>query len=289
MQCKEGGKCIKCGGEFDFALEDDGTIKCLPKSHLALGYFKNTTTNVYEKCMANCLYCSDKTSCEGCQNNYIYKEKTCEYNPEKAIPQCFSYDDQYKCTKCNPTYGFNQTNRDKCLSIETELANYYTKDNLSYIPCSNNNEKCAKCYSDPSNFNIICQRCIDDLILLIEKGEENSCVPFKEIENKTRYYIINDTHAGACKDVLDNCISCTNDTYCLQCRFGYKLMTDDINGTEISYCVNKTEAKQIERQKKSDVEDEEENEEEEDISNYFSVVNILMLQTIYIIFLLIKF
>ena len=289
MQCKEGGKCIKCGGEFDFALEDDGTIKCLSKSHLALGYFKNTTTNVYEKCMANCLYCSDKTSCEGCQNNYIYKEKTCEFNPEKAIPQCFSYDDQYKCTKCNPTYGFNQTNRDKCLSIETELANYYTKDNLSYIPCSNNNEKCAKCYSDPSNFNIICQRCIDDLILLIEKGEENSCVPFKEIENKTRYYIINDTHAGACKDVLDNCISCTNDTYCLQCRFGYKLMTDDINGTEISYCVNKTEAKQIERQKKGDDEDEEENEEEEDISNYFSVVNILMLQTIYIIFLLIKF
>ena len=66
-------------------------------------------------------------------------------------------------------------------------------------------------------------------------------------------------------------------------------MTDDINGTEISYCVNKTEAKQIERQKKGDDEDEEENEEEEDISNYFSVVNILMLQTIYIIFLLIKF
>ena len=67
-----------------------------------------------------------------------------------------------------------------------------------------------------------------------------------------------------------------------------KILSININGTEISYCVNKTEAKQIERQKKSD-EDEEENEEEEDISNYFSVVNILMLQTIYIIFLLIKF
>lgn len=89
MQCKEGGKCIKCGGEFDFALEDDGTIKCLNKSHLALGYFKNTTTNVYEKCMANCLYCSDKTSCEGCQNNYMYKEKTCEYNPEKQFLNAF--------------------------------------------------------------------------------------------------------------------------------------------------------------------------------------------------------
>ena len=293
-QCKEGGKCIKCGDDFDFALEDDGTIKCLSKKFLSTGYFKNTTTNIYEKCMDNCLFCPDKNSCEGCDKDYIYKEKdkenSCEYNPDKAIPYCFSYDEQYKCIKCNPTYGFNQTDRSKCLSLETNLSNYYTKDNLSYIPCSSNDEKCDKCYYEPSDYNIICQQCIDDLILLIEKGEENSCVPKEEIKNKTRYYIINETHAGICGDVLDNCISCTNDTYCLKCQFGYKLITEDINGTEIGYCLNKTEAKAYENQKKnSDENYDDEEEEEVDNSNYFSIVDILMLQTIYIIFLLIKF
>ena len=76
----------------------------------------------------------------------------------------FLYDDQYKCTKCNPTYGFKENNRNECFSLETDLYSYYTKDNLSYIPCSRNNEKCKKCYYDPSNFNIICQQCIDDFI-----------------------------------------------------------------------------------------------------------------------------
>ena len=286
MQCKEGGKCIKCGDDYDFALEDDGSIKCLSKSYLSRGYFKNTTTNVYEKCMANCLFCHDKKTCEGCADDYIYKEETCEYNPDKAIHQCFSYDEEYKCTKCNPTYGFKETNRDECFSTETDLYSYYTKDNLSYIPCSRDNEKCAKCYYDPSNLNIICQQCIDDLILLIEKEEENSCLQKEYIENKTRFYFINETHAGVCEDVLDNCISCTNDTYCLKCQFGYKLIEEDNNGTEIGYCLNKTEAK---RQKKGDDKDEDENEEELEYSNYFSVMNILLLQITYIIFLLIKF
>ena len=291
--CKEEGVCFKCRDDFDFALQDDGTKKCFPLTDLKIGYFKNQEIDAYEKCMANCNFCDDKTSCKGCAEGYIYKQNTCEYNPDKAIPNCFAYDEHDLCTECNPTYAFKETYRDRCLSLETELKNYYTKDNYTYYPCSQEKEHCSKCYYEKSIFEIVCQECDNDLVLLVKKDEEGietSCYAKEEIENKTNYYYINETHAGRCEDAFSKCISCENDTYCLKCRYGYLFVEEDINGTEIRQCLKRAEAEKIiDINKGNDTENDSDGSDDLENSYYLSIRSIFMLQIVYIIFLLIKF
>ena len=58
-------------------------------------------------------------------------------NKEQFLDNCYEYDEQKKCIKCNKGYGFKENSRDKYFNLDIELAEYYTKDNdISYYPCS---------------------------------------------------------------------------------------------------------------------------------------------------------
>ena len=53
--------------------------------------------------------------------------------------------------------------------------------------------------------------------------EGRFCSTKEQIENIPLYYLINNTHAGNCSEVLNNCYSCENENTCTKCVDGYTL------------------------------------------------------------------
>ena len=305
-QCKENKKCYKCAEGYGLIKETNGKFICKSLDELS-GYYKNTDTNIYEKCMDNCVSCSDKETCDACEDKHIYQENDqthqyeCIYS-DKYIPNCLKYNitrEETHCLKCNAGYGFKGTNKSECLSLNDELASYYSKDNgISYYPCSNYDTKCNKCYYQSAEIGVVCTGCKDNLILLDKR--RGVCTTKEVIENNTRYFKINDTHAGDCNKVFNNCISCTNDFICDTCKYGYTFVPGDNNIDGKSECVPKKKeaeyiksvgseaAKEIESQNKAKIIDNRRRRKKNG-SNYFSIINILSLQAVYLVFLLINF
>ena len=300
--CKEDKTCLTCRDGYGRMIENDNIV-CKENSHFATGYFKNSETNLYETCMDNCDSCRDKESCDGCKSGYIYQKanKICnEALPGEFINYCYDYDSNNKCIRCNSGYGFKERDRTQCLSLDNELASYYSKDGgISYYPCTNYNENCTKCHYEKEG--LVCTKCVDNLILLDKK--RGVCTEKEVIENNTRYFMINDTHAGDCNKVFNNCISCQNDLVCDTCRYGYVFISADDNINKRSECVPKkkeaeytksVDSNEVNANKTKNVVTDnrrrrKKNKDDENGSNYFSIVNILSLQAIYVLFLLIKF
>ena len=194
--------------------------------------------------------------------------------------------------KCDDNYGFNGTDRSTCLSIETNLSHYYTKDHgYSYFPCSEENSNCTGCYyeeKEENNIGVHWYQCTGNMILL--NKQRGLCVEKQDLENKTRYYFINETHAGDCSVTFENCISCDNDIFCSKCKYGYgysgeygkcvpkemiKKVVIASDGTTTYEEVKKNEPKGRKKRKVNS-------------SSYFSIINILKLQVLYLLFLVIK-
>ena len=314
--CKEKGNCIICRDDYGLIESDDGKLKCSSIEYLSVsGYFKNETTNIYEKCMDNCASCSDKITCSGCNEGHMYKKKgnvyTCESaDSSKLISHCLEYDDNQKCSRCNAYYGFKGNDRSKCYSIYDELSIYYTKDDgISYYPCSTDNTKCEKCLYDYNTSLVNCTKCVDDLILIV--NQRGVCIEKEKLINNTRYYIINETHAGSCSHTFNNCLSCSNDEECSRCKYGFTFLPKENNKNNVSECVPKNfeadlkkyndivEGTDIDKtiggdETKTGTEISEteyvgRRRRNKNSSHYFSIVNILSLQFIYVLFLLIKF
>ena len=122
------------------------------------------------------------------------------------------------------------------------------------------------------------------------------CKTKEEIIESPKYYLIDETHAGVCSKDIENCMSCDNVTYCTQCKLSY-IFDNDLNK-----CVNKSTYEDAEVKEKAAGEEgsTKENQKEEtqsgrrkvkkkkNGSNYFSISNIIILEIIYVIFLLIK-
>ena len=302
-QCKENNVCVKCRDDYELVLDENGdssAVKCLSSSDLTQGYFKNETTKIYQKCMDNCLKCTDKTSCQECQTNYRYIAKQCVLNdnPDVLKAHCLEYDSNDYCVKCEDNYGFKQNDRSQCLDIATSLSGYYSRDNgISFYPCSKRNGNCSKCYYDETVLDTICIECINNLILL-EKNK-GICKTKEEIENDKKLYMINDTHAGLCSKAFDHCLFCDNDTICTKCLYGYKFVEKDFNENEIRNCINKSEVNKVvygETENESIKESESSSEKKisrrkrkKNSSSYFSIINIFVLQTVCIFLLLINF
>ena len=228
-QCKESNKCLKCRDDYGLQKEDNGDIKCYPNSTFAKGYYKDPETNIYEKCIDKCDECIDGETCEECSSGYININHHCVVNddPSKIIDNCNEYDENKNCVKCKRNFAFNETNRETCYNIETQFSEYYTKDDgISYYPCSSQNPSCGKCTYDKDTSGINCHQCKE--ITFISK-EGKFCSSKEEIESIPQYYLINNTHAGNCSEVINNCISCENENICTKCIEGYSLASNNQN------------------------------------------------------------
>ena len=284
--CKANKKCIKCKENFGLKLEDNNSIKCYDLDELSIGYFINEE-NVHIKCIENCDECDNAKTCNKCHENYIYINNACIEIPESKrdniIENCLEYNTNFVCLQCISGYAFKANDRKQCYNIETDFAEFYSRDNgISYFPCSTIDSNCNKCYYKSDEFRVKCTHCINGLILLdIGRGV---CKEKEEITNDIKYYLINNTHAGACSKDIENCYACDNQYSCSQC----------LNNYEFDY----NERKCVSIYKKNKIDDSEPNIEGSQnkkknrtsrISscNYFYVWNILIVQMIYFIFLVI--
>ena len=307
--CKKKNKifqCLECKEGYGLKLETDNSIKCYDLNTLKEGYYKNGN-NVYIKCIENCDKCEDLKTCTKCKEYHRYTSKAeCVIIPEedrdKIIPYCLQTDEDYNCQNCEDGYAFKENNHSKCYNIQTELTNYYRKDNksLSFLPCSAQIENCNQCYYEKKEYRVKCTHCLEGLVLLM-KGK-GTCQKKEEIENNTKYYLVNETHASVCSKDIENCVSCTSEYDCTQCKYNYiydiyenkciskyqKTKNDeeiDLSDTSIDFFKKEntssesTSTSSKRRKVKKKV----------NFSNYFSISNIILLQTIYIIFMIINF
>ena len=286
--CKANKKCIKCKENFGLKLEDDNSIKCYDLDELKIGYYINEQ-NVHIKCIENCDECDNGKTCNKCHEDFIYINKACieipESNKDSIIENCLEYNSNFVCLQCISGYAFKQNDRDKCYNIETDFEEFYTQDDgLSYFPCSSVDTNCNKCYYKNEEYRVKCTKCIDGLILLdIGRG---MCKIKEEITNTTKYYLINNTHAGVCSKDIENCFACDNKYSCLQCLTNY----------EFDYI----ERKCVSKNKKNNVDDSSDNTEGnqnkekkrrsriDNSHSYFYVWNVIILQIIYFSFFVIS-
>ena len=306
QNCKHcnNNKCQDCREGFVLKMEDNGDTNCYEESSIGEGYFKNSN-NIYIKCIANCLECEDMTTCEKCNVDFRYNQKQCvaltEEEKAKIKENCHEYDSDFNCKKCQAGYAFKNGEEGNICHNINEFDEYYSKDNgISYIHCSFSDvdENCQKCYYAKNEYRVKCTSCKDNLILL-EKGK-GICMTLEEIKNTTKYYLVNATNARECKKDIENCVSCDSADNCLKCKYTYefdivekkclskvKSKTDgDTNisgndGSKDSYI--KTSTKTDTSIKRRKVKKSKGN------SNYFSYTNIILLQTLYIILIIIKF
>ena len=286
--CKARKKCLYCIENYGLKLEDDNSIICVDLEELEIGYYINNN-NVHIKCIDNCDKCENSKTCSKCHEGFMYINKACIEIPEskkdKITENCLEYNYNFECLNCESGYAFKKNDKNKCYETETYFEEYYTKDNgLSYFPCSSQDTNCKRCYYNSTEFKVRCTYCVDGLILLdIGKG---MCKTKEEIANTTKYYLINNTHAGVCSKDIKNCNLCDSIYNCLQCKPTY----------EFDYSENKCISK-FQSQKETATDDVDENKTNKtkvrrnrySFSNYFRYINIFILQTIYIVFLLIKF
>ena len=286
--CQENKICLRCAEGFGRKLETDKSIKCYELEEFIEGYYQNDE-EVYIKCIDNCIICIDAKSCGKCANKFFYSNNKCVKMPEgmETIENCLQYNNEGVCTKCEYGYGFNQDDKNNCLKIEEYFLNHYTKDEISYFPCSSKNNNCTKCYYNKTEFRVVCTLCVNNLIIL-DKGN-GQCVKREEILENEKYYLINSTHAGICSKDIENCLQCDSAFNCLKCKGIYEF--DEI----LNKCIDKRKSKKNENSENIDDESDEDynsnNKKEKNRkinlgSNYFSIINIILLQIIYFLFLL---
>ena len=128
-------------------------------------------------------------------------------------------------------------------------------------------QNCDKCFYDNPTSQINCVHC-KELAFLTKEGIICTTKEIIEIYNDT--YYINETHVGNCSDVLNNCFSCSNETFCTKCKDGY------IFGKNNTECI-------LDENINQKVDGEENNYS----NNYFPFIYIFRLQIFYISFLLI--
>ena len=297
-------KCQDCAAGYVLKMEDNRDINCYQEGSIGPEYYKNSN-NIYVKCMDNCLVCDDMDTCKKCKENYKYvpDQKTCveltEEEQKKMKANCLQYDDEYNCVKCQDGYAFKKGEEGNICHNIVEFDEYYSKDNgISYIPCSSYNETCQKCYYAKDEYRVKCTSCKNGLILL-EKGK-GICMTLEEIKNTTKYYLVNQTNARECKKDIENCVSCDSADNCLKCKYNYdfdiaekkclekvKSKTDD--GSIISGNGGSKESSTTTSTKTDSGIKRRKVKKSKNNSNYFSIANVLLLQTLYIILILIKF
>ena len=321
QHCKENNVCLKCVSGYIKKQMENGEIICSLEVDVKNGYYKNKN-NVYLKCMEKCTICEDAKTCSKCEEGYYYHEKKCKLltneTREKMVENCLEMDDNFNCKKCVAGYGFNQTNTKVCLKVDEELVNYYSKNNgVNYYPCSSINANWTKCFFNLTELRVKGIECKDNLVLLDKRG--GLCLTKEEIEENPKYYFRDETHAGVCSKDIELCLLCNSANDCTQCSYknyvfdniqnkcvpldktsnseGSGKSTGDESSSKNANNTNTNKETSSANSKKKKVKKKKDSSSFNipilgslfGGSNYFSIQNIIMLEMMYILFLLIKF
>jgi hypothetical protein len=227
-QCQGNKKCLDCREGYILLgnYENDEVICELNTNNkYNKGYF--TTNDIHYKCIDFCDECSNKDTCDKCEDGVEYQNNQCiNYN----IPNCAQTDASGVCKKCDNNFAFNDTDINFCINInEFNIDNYYTKDNgMSYTLCSKYISNCEQCEYDNIDKKPKCKLCEEDYSLSIN---ENKCILKEDIVNNKEYYYIDDLgfKCQKCSDTMNYCEKCENGNVCDKCMKGTYFMNDKID------------------------------------------------------------
>ena len=237
-QCQNNKKCLECRvGYILLGNYENDEIICENNNNnkFDIGYFKDN--DIYYKCIDFCDKCSNKNSCEKCEEGVKYQDNQCiNYN----IPNCAQSDARGVCQKCENNFAFNDTDINFCINKNEFNDNYYTKDEgISYTLCSKGISNCEQCEYNNINKKLKCKLCEEDYSLSLN---ENKCILKDEIESDKDYYYIDELgfKCQKCSDSMNNCLKCENGNVCNKCMKGYYFMNDNVDA-----CYQKSDIKNI--------------------------------------------
>ena len=227
-QCQGNKKCLDCREGYILLgnyQNDEVICEKYTNNKYNKGYF--TTNDIHYKCIDFCDECSNKDTCDKCEDGVEYQNNQCiNYN----IPNCAQTDASGVCKKCDNNFAFNDTDMNFCINInEFNIDNYYTKDNgMSYTLCSKYISNCEQCEYDDINKKPKCKLCEEDYSLSIN---ENKCILKEDIVNDKEYYYIDDLgfKCQKCSDTMNYCEKCENGNVCVKCMKGTYFMNDKID------------------------------------------------------------
>jgi len=242
-QCLNDKVCTKCNNNF-YSLKNDYTT-CRNDLNLDKYYSENNGISYFpcDESISNCDYCSNKTVCEKCKENfYFYKgnkgecidlinlekfyKKGDSYFPcNESITNCDKCSDAKTCYECYNNLKLILNYQNVCYNENILKANLslIKKNESFYMDCSESIEHCASCYSANE---IKCLKCEDNYVFLNEN--QTNCININDLIPLDEYIKINNTNYFTCSyKGVNNCLKCENQSMCNLCSNNYALLNFD--------------------------------------------------------------
>ncbi|KAL4446915.1 hypothetical protein ABPG74_014887 [Tetrahymena malaccensis] len=211
---------------------------CNPNTN-AFGFYIIKSTNTYMQCLSQCYKCVDGTTCESCQQNYVYIQSTkqcvtlCpdgQYPDQNRICQtcpagCKSCINQFICIQCSSStqylqYSYNATSQQGQYSCISTLKNQFPQqDNLYPISITQPNnvsifEQCDPQCNGCSGASQNCIACQPNYT----SSTNGKTVPFFCIQScDDGFYYQQSNTTNQCQPCSNNCVSCTTNPGCDRC------------------------------------------------------------------------
>lgn len=172
------------------------------------GYFLDNNSNC-SSCLPNCEVCSDQLTCTSCLKNFdLNGDKTicsASINITPCPGNCTSCSDSLTCDICKSGFFLNL-------------------DDSSCLPCPSNCASCSDsntCLYCISNHSLVNGNCVPaELSWSAVSGCPQFCSPFA-CSNSTCTQCIEGYFLASAKECLtcpQNCLFCSNATFCTQCN-----------------------------------------------------------------------
>ena len=248
-ECNNPTICTKCKKNYYFLEKDFNN--CRNDLDLRKYYSEDNGISYYPcSIMTECKYCSNKSICEECNNNfYLYKddkanciylddlEKYYKIGPSyypcnEAITNCNKCYDAQSCYECINGLKIIYKEQNKCYEDSYFEGNksYYKKNDTFYEKCSTSMPHCNIC-----DDNTICHDCEKDHYFINDNYRE--CININNIKPEKEYYKEGSLNYYTCSfKGVKNCKECNDKNTCYLCNDNYALLSNNY-----SYCHPKSE------------------------------------------------
>ena len=239
-ECSNRTTCTRCIQGFYFV----GDQKVCRNDLDLRKYYSEDDGISYWPCsiMTNCDFCSNKTVCEKCLDNYYlfrteydkcvtldlrkhYKDGISYFPCSDAVSNCDECSSKGTCSKCINDYKVLYYDNTFECRRESDLINdktVYKINDTFYAKCSESISNCDTCVNAS-----ICTRCQNDYYFI--NDDFTKCIHISNI-TQNEYYQYSPIMYYSCsfKNGIKNCKNChkepTDETYCDLCDNGYAII-----------------------------------------------------------------
>ena len=239
-ECNNPDTCSKCISNYYF-LENDYT-KCINNLDLRQYYTEDEGISYYPcSIMNNCNYCSNKSICEQCKDNYYllkevkndcvelddiekyYKNGTSYYPCSESITGCNKCSSSKTCYDCLDGRKIIYEEQDKCYDDNyfEDNKSFIKKNDTFYIKCSNSIPHCNICDNE-----ITCTICENDYYFL--NDDYKACISINNLKPDYEYYKEDELNYHTCSfKGVKNCKECTDKKTCTLCDDNFAFLSPD--------------------------------------------------------------